>query len=101
MKNKKSLCEPTSNLTLDLKQFVLFEMQSICPKHKKHLSSFSEITLKIKETLFSINNSQTALVPWSQFSQEKYEAIHVHPIRAGVKRNGKRNCIKGCWHKDV
>lgn len=57
MKNKKFLCEPTSNLTLDPKLFGLFEMQSICPKHKKHLSSFNEVTLKIKETLF-----QTALV---------------------------------------
>lgn len=74
MKKTKNPSEPTFKLTLDLELFALIEVQSIYPKHKEQLSSFNEInlfwvTLKIKDTLLSINHSQILLdIPWSEFS---------------------------------
>lgn len=41
-KKTKNPSEPTFKLTPDLEHFALFEVQSIYPKHKKHLSSFNE-----------------------------------------------------------
>lgn len=103
-KHHPSQSKPTFKLTLDLELSVLFEVQTIYTKHKKHLFSFSNllcVALKIRDTLLSIYSQLLLDIPWREFSQEKQEAMYFYCNRVGANRTGNTECMTGCWHMDT